>query len=625
MGPGVELGVGDPEERLEEPLVEDRHRELAPGARRPGGPRDGVEPVGAQGEHGGGGPGDDTDRPVGRAEVERVRQGCHLEPSARGPHETIEIEALDVVNEPVVREDREARRLEREERHQLPCRLGVAPRILDGRLVPVVPVGDEDRPQLHQLLHARDACLVRDPPEAVELALKVARLGDRLALGRRGAQELALGVAHQHEEESEVRARRGEQVQTVLLRPRVGPLVREHAAMRVLAHFAQRDEPAPREHLAAHTVRLGVGIDRGALLAPPDPARQPGVEDLARAGVLVDTPLVPGERRAHDVLRAHRIEALRALGTDLVVRRRDDRRHIAARAEGVAVAAERLDVHAQWPPPAGPCPLTTSAARAAGGVLRLRPMVILPSISTIEIPGRSPALRADNASHATLPVGASQMTRSASRPSAMTPTLSLYTRAVLPVAHPIACAGSNPPSPASRLSVRSTPSGITPVPDGASFPMMIRWVARASVATRSVWRAVFMFPHCTISSAICVATRRSISCGVIDVVPPLMWPTTSGSASSTTSALIGLEPAIDGPPVWIVTVIPCCFAHRTIGAASLPVFTEPSPISPTSFTPAAAISAKSASSRPSSRIGAPACTFTPPGRKFAHDFAATMA
>ena len=44
----------------------------------------------------------------------------------------------------------------------------------------------------------------------------------------------------------------------------------------------------------------------------------------------------------------------------------------------------------------------------------------------------------------------------------------------------------------------------------------------ASVATRSVCRAVFMFPHCTISSAMSVATRRSISAGVIDVVPPLM-------------------------------------------------------------------------------------------------------
>src|SRR5256886_13201723 len=119
--------------------------------------------------------------------------------------------------------------------------------------------------------------------------------------------------------------------------------------------------------------------------------------------------------------RAHRIETLLALGADLVVRRRDDRRHIAARAEGVAVAAERLDVHAQWPPPAGPCPLTTSAAPAPGGVLRLRPTVILPSIRTIAIPGRSPAASADSASRPTPPVGASQMTRSASRPSASVP------------------------------------------------------------------------------------------------------------------------------------------------------------------------------------------------------------
>src|SRR5438552_4612999 len=134
-----------------------------------------------------------------------------------------------------------------------------------------------------------------------------------------------------------------------------------------------------------------------------------------------------------------------------------------------------------------------------------------------------------------------------------------------------------------------------------------------------------MFPHCTISSAMSVATSRSISAGVMDVVPPLMWPTTSGAASSTTSALIGLLPAIEGPPVWMVTVMPWARAQRTIGAASLPVFTEPRPISPTRRTPAAAISAKSPSVMPSSRMGAPASTFTPPGRKLAYAFAATMA
>src|SRR2546426_7649822 len=38
---------------------------------------------------------------------------------------------------------RESRRLEREERHELLRRLRVAPRVRDGRLVPVMPVGDD--------------------------------------------------------------------------------------------------------------------------------------------------------------------------------------------------------------------------------------------------------------------------------------------------------------------------------------------------------------------------------------------------------------------------------------------------------------------------------------------------
>ncbi len=124
-------------------------------------------------------------------------------------------------------------------------------------------------------------------------------------------------------------------------------------------------------------------------------------------------------------------------------------------------------------------------------------------------------------------------------------------------------------------------------------------------------------PQWTISSAIRVATSESISRSLIAVVPPLMWPTTSGSVSRTTSALIAFEPAMDGPPVWMVTVMPCFFAHRTIGAASLPVLTDPSPISPTSLTPALAISAKSSSTIPISRIGAPACILTPDGRALA--------
>src|SRR5215831_14957533 len=210
----------------------------------------------------------------------------------------------------------------------------------------------------------------------------------------------------------------------------------------------------------------------------------------------------------------------------------------------------------------------------------------------MEMPKRSPAVRAWSAVVPTDPTGASTMQRSASRPGSITPTRRSYTRAVFPVAMQIAISGLTPPSDVRCAITRRMPRGTTPVPDGASFPMMMRWRAWASLARSRVWSAVLPLPQWTISRAICVATSESISRSLMEVVPPLMWPTTCGSASSTTSALMGFDPAIDGPPVWMVTVMPCCFAQRTMGAASLPVFTDPRPISPTSFTPCLAISAK---------------------------------
>src|SRR3990170_274165 len=76
----------------------------------------------------------------------------------------------------------------------------------------------------------------------------------------------------------------------------------------------------------------------------------------------------------------------------------------------------------QCPPADGPWPFTTSAARIAGGVFRLRPILICPSMRIIEMPQRSPAFRAASAVLPTDPVGASTMQRSASRPGAITPT-----------------------------------------------------------------------------------------------------------------------------------------------------------------------------------------------------------
>jgi len=94
-----------------------------------------------------------------------------------------------------------------------------------------------------------------------------------------------------------------------------------------------------------------------------------------------------------------------------------------------------------------------------------------------------------------------------------------------------------------------------------------------------------------------------------------MWPITSASASSTTSLSIRPDPGIEGPPVWIVLWIPCLRAQATICLASSPALTEPRPTSPSSFTPASAMSLKSCSVIPFSMTGAPASTLTPPGRK----------
>ncbi|MCC2666002.1 MAG: hypothetical protein K0S35_3924 [Geminicoccaceae bacterium] len=104
-----------------------------------------------------------------------------------------------------------------------------------------------------------------------------------------------------------------------------------------------------------------------------------------------------------------------------------------------------------------------------------------------------------------------------------------------------------------------------------------------------------------------------------------MWPITSASASSTTSASISPEPGIEGPPVWIVLWMPYLRAQATICLASSPRLTPPSPTSPSSLTPASAMSLKSSSTMPCSSTGAPACSLTPPGRKFENARCAVIA
>ena len=109
------------------------------------------------------------------------------------------------------------------------------------------------------------------------------------------------------------------------------------------------------------------------------------------------------------------------------------------------------------------------------------------------------------------------------------------------------------------------------------------------------------------------------------VWPPLTWPTTSVSASSTTSAPMRPEPGIEGPPVWMVDWMPYLRAQATICFAFAPSFTPPRPTSPRSFTPASASSLKSCSVMPGSITGAPACSLTPLTRKLLNARWAKMA
>ena len=109
------------------------------------------------------------------------------------------------------------------------------------------------------------------------------------------------------------------------------------------------------------------------------------------------------------------------------------------------------------------------------------------------------------------------------------------------------------------------------------------------------------------------------------VWPPLTWPTTSVSASSTTSAPIRPEPGIEGPPVWMVDWMPYLRAQATICFAFAPSLTPPRPTSPRSFTPASASSLKSCSVMPGSITGAPACSLTPLTRKLLNARCAKMA
>ncbi len=354
--------------------MEDRHGQLAPRTRGGRRPRKRVERVGAEGERGGAGRGHDGRRAIRGTKRPRLLEHGHVEPPPRRCEQMLEREVAHAVHEPMVRKDRQPRRVRAEERHELVVAAGMTPRVLDGRLVTMVAVGDDHARARQQLLRAHDGDRIVDAPETMTLALQIARLRDRLAPRCAEREQLALRIAHQHEQHTGVGAGRLQQPHAVFLRARVRSLVRQHLAPHILRDLPDRDQPDPRDLVAVDDVRLMIRIDGGAFLRRPHSVRRPACQRLAGGAVLAVAGLAR-IRHANDVRGAQRIEELLLLWTDLIVGRRHHLADFALAANRVAVAAKRPHTHqdAARSTPTRPrrCSMSTMweciAARAVSG------------------------------------------------------------------------------------------------------------------------------------------------------------------------------------------------------------------------------------------------------------------
>ena len=231
---------------------------------------------------------------------------------------------------------------------------------------------------------------------------------------------------------------------------------------------------------------------------------------------------------------------------------------------------------------------TTSATRSAGGVLRLRPTRTWPSMITMLDAGDVALAHAVEQVLAGGVLGAVHDDEVGGAAGLDDPAVEL--------ALPRRVAGGEAerqlrPAPrrarsawrscgGCRAAARpSRPASPSPVSRGRAGS------ARAPCAAR---RARPPRCRCGRSRSSARTARRARGSGRAGsaVWPPLMWPMTSASASSTTSLSIRPEPGIEGPPVWMVLWMPYLRAQPTIALASSPLLTPPRPTSPSSFTPA---------------------------------------
>ena len=170
----------------------------------------------------------------------------------------------------------------------------------------------------------------------------------------------------------------------------------------------------------------------------------------------------------------------------------------------------------------------------------------------------------------------------------MTPDVEPWTRAVLPVASATAVSGATPPSDA-RWAIEPQ----DPERHDARSPTARRCrgsrgrARRASRRGPSAWSAArHVAAVDDLDRHAGSPTSASMSASGSDVVPPLMWPTMSGAPRGRRPRRSRSSPRSTGRRCGTSTIIPCVRAQATIGAASAPVLTEPSPISPMSVTPA---------------------------------------
>ena len=245
-------------------------------------------------------------------------------------------------DEAVGREDRQPGVVERGKRHQRVAMGPLAPDllgVLNGRLVTVVPVGDEEL-RVGEL--GGDGLAnpsIADPPDPVDRAVVRACLAPRRLASDHGINVAPRIASVEREDRREIVAGRSHEAEPVLLWAGMRALVRAHAPRAVLRHPDAAEDAAPLAPLSIRPrVLLRERPEPGLTVGDEDPLQRPLLERLGGVLVGVAAAGVLGEVDLDDVEGRARDEALALLGVDDVVGRGD---HVAERRDGREVVVER--------------------------------------------------------------------------------------------------------------------------------------------------------------------------------------------------------------------------------------------------------------------------------------------